>query len=342
MKKLNLAVVWVGLAAVSLAGCKQIAEAKKAAEALRAAASAVTDGKVAVPGVSSEEDKDEKLGSKLGEYISCMNNTSKRVIDSRNRYLSWVDEKTGPTGKERNIYGLYEINAETCLSSLDKAKAMTPPLPEVDSAASEYKKALDELVPIVKTANKYYDQDDYKDDKMAKGKQLHAQLMSGFSKFEQVNKGFEERVTTLNDGVSGRQLSRLEKDATRKLQYLSERSLHEAKALIRLTDVGELKELDQQKLDVALQTYDKTLTELEQYADSHKAEVDKISMFSSYLSGCKGFLKASKDLLRRKRDNKDFNKEFFSKSSPQMVEGHPAQVIEKYNSMIGNSNHLRY
>jgi hypothetical protein len=27
---------------------------------------------------------------------------------------------------------------------------------------------------------------------------------------------------------------------------------------------------------------------------------------------------------------------------PQLVEGHPAQLIEKYNSMIGNSNRLRY
>src|SRR6187549_886849 len=89
----------VGLVSLSslsgLAGCKQIAEAKKAAEALKAAASAATAAKG--PGVSSEEDKDAELGNKLGDYISCMNGTSKRVIDSRNRYLSWADEKTGPT-----------------------------------------------------------------------------------------------------------------------------------------------------------------------------------------------------------------------------------------------------
>ena len=105
-----------------------------------------------------------------------MNGTSKRVVDSRNRYLSWVkDEKVGPTGKERNIYGLYDINADGCFPNLDRAKTMAPPLPDVEAAAAEYKKALEELDPLVKQANKYYDQDDYKDDKIAKGKALHPQ-----------------------------------------------------------------------------------------------------------------------------------------------------------------------
>jgi hypothetical protein len=341
MNKLFLVGLCAALASGGALGCKQIAEAKKAAEALKAAASAVADAKG--PAISSEEDKDAELGSKLGEYISCMNYTSKRVVDSRNRYLSWVkDEKVGPTGKERNIYGLYEINADSCFQALERAKKAAPPLPEVESAAAEYRNALEQLDPIVKQANKYYDQDDYKDDKMAKGKAMHPQLMSAFAKFEQVSKGFEERVTALNDGVNVRQLARLEKDPSRRLQYLSQRSLNEAKALIALTDIAQLKELDQQKYDVALQTYDKTLTELEQYADSHKAEADKIMMFSSYVSSCKTFLKSAKELLRRKRDNKDFNKEFFSGSSPQMVDGHPAQVVDTYNRMINDSNHLRY
>jgi Protein of unknown function (DUF3829) len=342
MNKPYFAVVFgVALATLPLSGCKQLAEARKAAEALKAAASAVQQAKG--PAVSAEEDKDAELGNKLGEYISCMNGTSKRVVDSRNRYLSWiVDEKVGPTGKERNIYGLYDINSSSCFSSLDRAKTQAPPLPEVESAAAEYRKALEGLDPIVKQADKYYEQNDYKDDKMAKGKALHPQLMNAFAKFEQVNKGFEDRVTTLNDAVNARQFVRLEKDPSRRLQYLSQKALNDGKALIKLTDIAQLKELDLQKYDVAVQTYDKALTELEQYADSHKAEVAKTMMFSSYLGSAKTFLKSAKELLRRKRDNKDFNKEFFSKSSPNMVDGHPAQVVETYNRMIGDSNNRRY
>lgn len=334
MNKLWIVAIW---GTCNLAACKQIEEAKKAAQALKETAEAAK-----APEVTSEEGKDGELSAKLGEYIDCMNGTSKRVVQSRNRYLSWADEKLGPTGKERNIYGLYDINASTCLPHLDRAKTMPPSLPDVESAAAEYRKALDELDPLVKKANDYYDQKDYKDDKMAKGKALHAELMNGFAKFEQVSRGFEDRVLALNDAVNDRQFARLEKDPSRRLQYLAQKSLNEGKALIKVSNVAELKELDLQKYDVALQTYERAIGELETYIAAHKAEADKTSSLSSYVSDSKNFLKSAKELLRRKRDNKDFNKDFFSKSNPRLVEGHPMQLVENYNRAVEASNRLRY
>jgi hypothetical protein len=272
-----------------------------------------------------------------------MNGASKRVVDSRNRYLSWIaDEQLGPTGKERNIYGLYDVNTDSCYQALDRAKTLPPALPELESAAEQYRQALGELDPLIDQADRYYRQNDYKDDKMAKGKQLHPQLLNAFAKFEQVNKGFEERVTTLNDSVNDRQFARLEKDPSRRLEYLAQYALYQGKALIRLADIAELKQLDLQKYDVAVQNYDRALRELDGYAASHKPEVAKVSLFSSYVSDSDEFLKASKELLRRKRDNKDFNKEFFSKSSPVMVQGHPLQLIDKYNRVVNTSNNLRF
>ncbi|RYZ06312.1 MAG: DUF3829 domain-containing protein [Myxococcales bacterium] len=331
--------LWVVMlcGAAALAGCKQIEEARKAAQTLKQTAEAAKGGTV-----GSEEEKDAELSAKLGEYIDCMNGTSKRVVQSRNRYLSWADEKLGPTGKERNIYGLYDLNASTCFPHLERAKTLQPSLPEVESAAIEYRKALEELDPLVKRANDYYDQKDYKDDKMAKGKALHPELMNGFAKFEQVSRGFEERVLALNDAVNDRQFARLEKDPARRLQYLAQKSQNEAKSLIKVSNVAELKELDLQKYDVALQTYERSIAELEEYVTAHKAEADKASGLSSYVSDSKTFLKSAKELLRRKRDNKDFNKEFFSKSNPRLVEGHPAQLIENYNRAVDASNRLRY
>jgi Protein of unknown function (DUF3829) len=334
MNNLLIVSIW-GVSA--LLGCKQLDEARKAAQTLKETAEAVKGATV-----NSEEDSDNELGAKLGQYIDCMNGTSKRVVQSRNRYLSWADEKLGPTGKERNIYGLYDLNASTCYPHLDRAKTMPPSLPEVDSAATEYRKALEELDPLVKRANDYYDQKDYKDDNMAKGKAMHAELMNGFAKFEQVSKGFEERVTALNDAVNERELTRLEKDASRRLPYLAKKTQREAKALLGVGTVVELKELDLQKYDVALQTYDRSLSELEAYVAAHAAEADKVSGLSSFVSDSKTFLRSAKDLLRRKRDNKDFNKEFFSKSNPRMVEGHPAQLVESYNRAVDSSNRLRY
>ncbi|MGM5025599.1 DUF3829 domain-containing protein [Tardiphaga sp. 862_B3_N4_1] len=46
---------------------------------------------------------------KLNAYVGCVNSLSERTLDSRVRYFSWAP-KSGPTGKERIVYGLYKIS----------------------------------------------------------------------------------------------------------------------------------------------------------------------------------------------------------------------------------------
>jgi len=316
-------------------GCDKIRAIKKAAEgAANSQGNAPTAEEAANP--------DDALAEKLGKYIYCLNSTDKSVSRSRKYYVSLVDEKTGPTGKERYVGGVSSIDSDQCIKSLDKAQTMPPSLPEVQAAAAAYKAALLELVPIATTAEKYYKQNDYKDDKMAKGKQMHAPLMAAFGKFETADKEFDGLVTRMNEDLSGRQLQRLAKDPKNRLQYLAKLAMARSKELVRMVDVGALKDLDAAKYQAALEGVEKANTELETYATSNKAEVDNVSLFSSYISDQEEFIKAGKELMRRKRDNKDFNKESASESSPESVDGHPAQVIDKYNHMINSSNSLRF
>ena len=61
----------------------------------------------------------------LNGYIAKSNavvgllNTAQRAQDSINRYASWVNVKTGPTGKERIIYGLYSIGVSSAQSAVN-------------------------------------------------------------------------------------------------------------------------------------------------------------------------------------------------------------------------------
>ena len=77
-------------------------------------------------------------------------------------------------------------------------------------------------------------------------------------------------------------------------------------------------------------------------AQKNAREADNVTSLSSAISAEQDLLKASKALLRRKRDKKDFNKEFFAGQNPELVEGHPAQVVDKYNDFIDRVNSLRY
>ena len=331
MKTIGTATLGVIFALTAIMGCDKIRAIRKAAE-----------GASTATAVQEAVDPDDALSEKLGEYINCLNYATKSVSYSRGQYFGWVDEKTGPTGKERSVGGLPAIDADNCLKSIDKAKTLPPTLPEVEAAAAAYKTALEELVPIADTAHKYYSQNDYKDDKLAKGKQMHAQIVAGFAKFRTADKSFDGIVTGMNEALSARQLQKLAKDPAARLHYLTKQSLAQAKVLVNAADIAQLKDLDAAKYQAALENFEKANTELETYTASHKAEVDKVSLFSSFVGDQEKFLKAAKDLMRRKRDNKDFNKETFSDRNPELVEGHPAQVTDKYNRMIGSSNSLHF
>ncbi len=61
------------------------------------------------PPASSASASSAQLAQKMNAYVGCINRLSARSYESRDRYFSWA-AKSGPTGKERIIYGTY-----TCL-----------------------------------------------------------------------------------------------------------------------------------------------------------------------------------------------------------------------------------
>ena len=86
-------------------------------------------------------------------------------MQSERRYLSWVS-KDGPTGKERLKYGLYAGYADAV------------------GACKEYEELAAygaRFLPLLEKVNRYYDEEDYRDDKFGYGKSVHPELLTGFS-----------------------------------------------------------------------------------------------------------------------------------------------------------------
>src|SRR6476661_1205609 len=120
---------------------------------------------------------------KVNAYVGCINRLSARAYDSRARYFSWA-AKSGPTGKERIIYGTYTIyNTADCVKNVEKANALEPRDAEIEAAATAYAKAAAKLEAVLKEADDYYTQENYKDDRMAKGKALHPLLVAAWDGF---------------------------------------------------------------------------------------------------------------------------------------------------------------
>ncbi|EPU7071004.1 DUF3829 domain-containing protein, partial [Shigella sonnei] len=122
-------------------------------------------------------DEQAVFDEKMDVYIKCYNKLQIPVQNSLARYADWLkDFKQGPTGKESTVYGIYgisESNLAECEKGVKSAVALTPALQPIDGVAVSYIDAAVALGNTINEMDKYYTQENYKDDAFAKGKTLH-------------------------------------------------------------------------------------------------------------------------------------------------------------------------
>ncbi|MBX7240719.1 MAG: YiiG family protein [Bacteroidia bacterium] len=128
---------------------------------------------------------DGALLKKLNTCIDCVNRNRDRARASYNRYGSWVkDMEKGPQGNETHKYGLYTIyGGKYYCDNLEGEKMLPPVLTDIDANIKTYLDAMRTLEALLIKTDKYYDNEDWKDDGMAKGKELHPQLIQAFNAF---------------------------------------------------------------------------------------------------------------------------------------------------------------
>ena len=136
-----------------------------------------------VEGATRDDAALDATTAKFNAYIRFMNDTL-RAVDSITRYKSWVNMRTGPTGRERLVYGLYNVSdVRGARAEATAALEAAPLLPDLDGAMRAYIAANDILAPVLNEASGYYDRADYKIDHMAEGKALHTRIVAAAEPF---------------------------------------------------------------------------------------------------------------------------------------------------------------
>lgn len=331
-------------AMLGASGCDALKELKKAKEELTGSAKPESGDKEG----PLSSDPDEALGLKLNHPIECINNASSQVSRSEERYDSWVDRKAGPKGTERNVYGLFEVNkgfVDRCKKELAEfRKVKEPPTKELDALADTYEAKLDAAATAVGEAYKYYNQKDYEDDKFAKAKTMHAGLVKAFEEFDAADKALREEITKLKSGMTEREIAKVEKENGKKLLW------HKLKLGIVAEKVviegnKSIDQIDLAKLEAATKDLEEITNQLEAYEKAHADEVSKVMMWGAYAGRPVDLLKAAKALVRRVRDKKPFADSevmMINSGSAKMIEGHPAQLLDKYNDLVKAGNSLKF
>jgi hypothetical protein len=266
---------------------------------------------------------------KLNAYIGCINRLSERAYESRKRYFSWAS-KTGPTGRERIIYGLYTIyDTADCRNTVEKANALEPRDAALEAAASAYAQAVGRLETLLKDADDYYRQENYKDDRMAKGKALHPQLVAAWDQFASADKALRSGVDVINDRRATERLAEIESREGRKARYHVEALMIQAKRLLRANDSAKP---DLAAITQALAEYESLVKATEQFSGDGEGKIG-----SMFIGNAKSFLTSAKQLMRRIRDNVPYgtgDKMMLNAGSGWMVEGSPQRLLRDYNQLI--------
>ncbi len=268
--------------------------------------------------------------------MSAASTGCRRAATSRARAISAWAAKSGPTGRERIIYGTYTIyDTSDCVNNVAKANALEPHDAELEAAASAYAKAVARLEPLLKEADDYYEQQDYKDDKMAKGKALHPLLVAAWDAFASADKALRGGVEAINDKRAVEKLAAIEQSEGKQARYHVQALMIQAKRLLRAEDAAKP---DLAEITKALKDYEDIVKAAGQFTGSGGG--DKIGSF--FMNNAKSFLVTAKALMRRLRDHVPYSTGdkmmLNSGGGGWMVEGSPPRLLRDYNQLVDAFN----
>ncbi|QRG04969.1 DUF3829 domain-containing protein [Xanthobacter dioxanivorans] len=317
----------VGALALLLAGgtaAARTADARNPAAAQPAPAAA--------PALTIPELPDAELKvwmAKLNAYVKLLNATL-RAEESWNRYLSWVSLKTGPTGKERIIYGLYSVSPSQAKTAIDAARAAAagpPPIPALDAAALALSASFEALVPILNEAEAYYDRKDYKSDQMAGGKALHARLEPAAKAFIIARRDLDRLTDQVKDGIDAQDLARIERIEGKSDGWHVRRIMMSARKAVDLMPRSARDPGDLNAFDVAVANYAAVVKEFDTYI---LANPPTASAFSSQ----------PRDLLGKLRDIQE-KFEGRKRPDPSFYHMDVNGAVSSYNMMINFAGMVR-
>lgn len=338
----------LALMATGLTGCddKDKAEAAPAASSSPAqtteapATPATADNAPEQTAPAVQADKDVIYDEKMNTYIDCYNDLQLSIFHSIDRYASWLkDFHTGPTGKERIIYGIYSVSESSiakCQKQIPEVAKLTPALEGMDEAATEFVTSAVDVANTINEIDKYYEQENYKDDAFAQGKALHQTLLKNWEAFEPASRAYAAAIKKV--------------DAERQIAHLNAIEQSEGKSVnyYKLAIM-----IDAEKVDSIIKedTFDpetamKQLNVLEKLTEElkvkDKAQPD-ISM-GRFISSVEGYQLNAKKYIRRIRDKEPYSEQeqkwIADANAGWMVEGSYPSALKSYNEMVDDYNRL--
>lgn len=230
---------------------------------------------------------------------------------SRDYYLSWASEKEGPSGKERTIRGVHQVSNHCAICKTHLSPGQLPA--GLASAAAPLLAAIDQLLPVATEAEGYYDREQYKDDRMATGRRLHAPLLAAYAAVDRAARPFRARAL---------EIEAAEQESIKAPLYGPARALLDA-------GLREFSTIDPAALEGALQAFERQLK-------AHPPPHGSLRETSA-----SQLAKAGHGLLHRRRSGPEFSAHQLPQLGTQQghtVRDSPDALAEAYRSFASHND----
>jgi|GEM_PF-2080073 len=312
--------------------------------------------------------EDQQLSTKLQAYISCTNRVDSALRPIYSTYREdFADHLAEVAGSARNSrasmdrgaarallkrrfdmggfkVALAETNNEMvreCIDALRKAVAQSPADGDLNRTGTIYADTLEKLIPPMNAVSVYYEQGDYKDDHMAKGKTLDAEMAPLFDVLFKASSEMREQIRTRNAMLDEHKLAGMEKAGGRNfdwhLQNMMMQSRRTVDAIMAAlnSDVPPLSAV--QTAEGALQTaYD----EAKAYSDAHHDTKDRLGnepvlLRLYYLLDplLKDVKDARRDLAGMTGDKAKMDRSKLQADARNLIDSYN-ELVQRYNQMM--------
>ena len=282
-------------------GCAAFVFVVPAAADPSAGAAPSSSAGAAPPGATSDAAALVATTRKFDSYVVFMNRTL-RAVDALARYRSWVNMRTGPTGRERTVYGLYapyDVTDER--GAVEKALDAPPALPELDEAMRAMVAANDRLAPTLTKANGYYERGDYKLDRMVEGKALHKLIAADGDAFLAARAKLERIMRVQKLALDQIRLATIEQRDGRKARWHVANVMMRGKQALDAFDAGPDGRVDLAALDGVMARFGAAVRDMDDYAAAHSRALGAFGSFPddllSHMREVQGRLKRAKGNL---------------------------------------------
>jgi hypothetical protein len=262
-----------------------------------------------------------QLAGKLSLYAECTNASRSTVFHAMESLTNHLDNDGSPKGDSASVSEIGDFPLDKCKAAAKDGPGKSPSLPDLEAAQTEYTDSLVALADHVNALHKYFEQQDYKDDKWAQTKTRMPEVVKLFERWRAANDKLDTLLDAKEDESNAQMLSYLESTVGKNAQYHTLAVLAKAKGFLRC--------LEAEGCDAAFKELEAVHGQFDEYTTGNKAAVDQITLFSWFDSAEEDYFVEAKKFMRGLRDG-------------TLEDNAVNEVIEKYNALIDGSNRVHF